>query len=117
MNSDHYFLHLRQLGSRLLQLSVIVDGDLMGEHSPAHCNLPLLGTPFVNEKVKDNDSKVHCRRQFTFLAKKAGHLCISCDPLQTLQVSLIEEYFNSVGFGSLSSVVKVVNRILSVNLG
>ena len=53
----------------------------------------------------------------TFLAKKTGHLCISCDPLQTLQVFLIEEYFNPVGFGLLTSVAKVVTRILSVNLG
>ena len=61
--------------------------------------------------------KLNRRRQFTFLAKKTGHLCISCAPLQTLQVSLIEEYFNPVGFGLLTSVVKVVTRILSVNLG
>ena len=66
MNSDHYFLHLRQLGSRLLQLSVIVDGDLMEKHSPAHCNFPFLGTPFVNEKVRDNDSKVHRRPIYVF---------------------------------------------------
>ena len=59
MISDHYFLPLPQLESLLLQLSVVMDGDLMGEHSPAHCNLPFLGTPFVNEKERDNDSKVH----------------------------------------------------------
>ena len=59
MSSDHYFLPLCQLGSRLLQLRVVVDGDLMGEHSPVQCNLPFLGTPFINEKEKDNDSKVH----------------------------------------------------------
>ena len=58
MISDHYFLPLPQLESLLLQLSVVMDGDLMGEHSPAHCNLPFLSTPFENEE-RDNDSKVH----------------------------------------------------------
>ena len=59
MNSDHYFLPLCQLGSRLLQLSVVVDGDFMGEQSLAQCNLPFLGTPLVNEKKRDNEIKVH----------------------------------------------------------
>ena len=119
MNSDHYFLPPRQLGLRLLQLSVVVDGDLMGEHSPAQRILPFLGTPFVNKKTTMQSALnlENRRRQFTFLAEKTGHLCISCDPLQTLQVSLIEEYFISVGFGLLTSVAKVFTRILSVNLG
>ena len=58
MNSDHYFLPLHQLGSRLLQPSVVVDGGLMGENSPAQYNLSCVGTPFANEKERDNDSKV-----------------------------------------------------------
>ena len=51
------------------------------------------------------------------LAKKTGHLCITCDPLQTVQVSLTEECFNFAGFGLLTSFGKVVTRIQSVNLG
>ena len=58
MNSYHYFLLLHQLGS---QPSVVVDGDLMGEHSPAQCNLSFVGTPFVKKKERGmyNDSEVH----------------------------------------------------------
>lgn len=47
-------------------------------------------------------------RRIVDLAKTTGHLCITCDPLQTVQVSLTEECFNFAGFGLLTSFGKVV---------